>query len=676
MKNASVLLFIFFLLLFVSCSDENVYRDPVEDTTKNIWRVQNHYFATMQEAADYIIAHQWASTTKALGDDEIPEANTAHLLKNVLAQKTIDDKEMDEDGNLYSTADVYSEDYRKGLAITDKTTTGKMKIDFGGYRYDFYYESSDKDSYFFKIDSGEKICIVNGQSVIFNEADHNPYAISVNTKVVTIDAHLLDDRRRDPSDSSKSDSNLIYVGENGHLSIEDVQPTDNQNPFEGRIAVVTDGTTGATLDIATSTVTVDNIYTMYRNEDGTVSETIASGTVIPEEAKSHINIGSGDVTILAINQQTDYYDSSTGAVFDKAVINVLGTKEDTTITTPHSIQETIDEAVEHSDGDAKHNIIHTMTYYPEVPATCTAKGHKQYWICTDPASTVCAGRYYLDADGTTWTTNYDELILPIDPTAHNLEHVKYKAATCTENGSIEYWHCTLCGKYFSDASATTEITEANTVIKAQGHKWETTWSADNTYHWHQCSVCGAHEKDILHSSEGYTYDLDAHWHVCKVCEAVYGKEAHEWSDYKEVSSGHLVATCSICGAKKVAEHEEYLVYDIGIGEARLKNIEATPCGDFLINGIRIENNESLEVMESTVTAEFIPYLNSNTDYTPYCYVNHNGSMASITTGTKDTDGNYKVSFTLSDKKEYGVNIQAKNQGGTLGITCYLHLKNK
>ena len=47
---------------------------------------------------------------------------------------------------------------------------------------------------------------------------------------------------------------------------------------------------------------------------------------------------------------------------------------------------------------------------------------------------------------------------------HDLEHVEAKAATETECGNIEYWHCTVCGKYFSDENGRNEITEEETVI--------------------------------------------------------------------------------------------------------------------------------------------------------------------------------------------------------------------
>lgn len=46
----------------------------------------------------------------------------------------------------------------------------------------------------------------------------------------------------------------------------------------------------------------------------------------------------------------------------------------------------------------------------------------------------------------------------------DLKHVPAKRSTTRTEGSIEYWYCSGCGKYFRDAAATKEITKADTVI--------------------------------------------------------------------------------------------------------------------------------------------------------------------------------------------------------------------
>lgn len=47
---------------------------------------------------------------------------------------------------------------------------------------------------------------------------------------------------------------------------------------------------------------------------------------------------------------------------------------------------------------------------------------------------------------------------------HSVTHVAAKAATTTAAGNIEYWYCAGCNTYWSDASLTNEITQAETVI--------------------------------------------------------------------------------------------------------------------------------------------------------------------------------------------------------------------
>lgn len=46
----------------------------------------------------------------------------------------------------------------------------------------------------------------------------------------------------------------------------------------------------------------------------------------------------------------------------------------------------------------------------------------------------------------------------------DLKHVEAKAATNSEDGNIEYWYCSACGKYYSDAQAAHEIAKEETVI--------------------------------------------------------------------------------------------------------------------------------------------------------------------------------------------------------------------
>lgn len=78
---------------------------------------------------------------------------------------------------------------------------------------------------------------------------------------------------------------------------------------------------------------------------------------------------------------------------------------------------------------------------------------------------------------------------------HNPEHVLEKAATCTEAGNREYWHCFDCGEYFADADCTQVISEADTVLSALGHDMTktpakaATCTEDGNNVYYTCSTC-------------------------------------------------------------------------------------------------------------------------------------------------------------------------------------------
>ncbi len=53
--------------------------------------------------------------------------------------------------------------------------------------------------------------------------------------------------------------------------------------------------------------------------------------------------------------------------------------------------------------------------------------------------------------------------------AHSMTATEAVPATCTTDGNIAYWYCSLCSKYFSDSNGTTEVSLEDTVVSAYGH---------------------------------------------------------------------------------------------------------------------------------------------------------------------------------------------------------------
>ena len=114
-----------------------------------------------------------------------------------------------------------------------------------------------------------------------------------------------------------------------------------------------------------------------------------------------------------------------------------------------------------------------------IPATETANGEKTF-TCT-----VC---------GKTKTE-----IIPALSHQHTPEYVAGTAATCTQPGNKEYWHCEGCGQNFSDEGCQNVLDSV--VIPAAGHslnhvdRVEPTTEADGNIEYWVCSKCGSKFKD-------------------------------------------------------------------------------------------------------------------------------------------------------------------------------------
>ena len=120
---------------------------------------------------------------------------------------------------------------------------------------------------------------------------------------------------------------------------------------------------------------------------------------------------------------------------------------------------------------------HDLSHHNAVPHTCTADGTVEYWDCS-----VC-GKKFSDPNGTAEITNISD---PNDPARHSLVKTDEKAPTCTDNGNTAYWTCTECKNIFSDDAGLNPTTLADVTVSATGHTWSNDWSSDGTGHWHDC----------------------------------------------------------------------------------------------------------------------------------------------------------------------------------------------
>lgn len=115
--------------------------------------------------------------------------------------------------------------------------------------------------------------------------------------------------------------------------------------------------------------------------------------------------------------------------------------------------------------------------------------------------TLC--QYYVD--GCKYDPNgYGVKLLPGKRACtHAMEHIEAKDVTCTQDGNIEYWYCTLCKDYFADSEGNDIISYDYTVLVATGHTpvvdkaVEPTYDSTGLTEGSHCDVC----KEVLKAQE-------------------------------------------------------------------------------------------------------------------------------------------------------------------------------
>ena len=103
-----------------------------------------------------------------------------------------------------------------------------------------------------------------------------------------------------------------------------------------------------------------------------------------------------------------------------------------------------------------------LIHHERTEATAEANGNIEYWECS-----VCH-KYFSDANGQTEITDKDSVVLTYQAPAHTHTLVEVPAveATADADGNIQYWKCSdaECDKYFSDANGENEITDKTSVV--------------------------------------------------------------------------------------------------------------------------------------------------------------------------------------------------------------------
>ena len=240
---------------------------------------------------------------------------------------------------------------------------------------------------------------------------------------------------------------------------------------------------------------------------------------------------------------------------------------------------------------------------------CGEKGseaaHTFEWVTDKAATEEATGLKHEECTVCGYKQN-ENTEIPVLSHIHSMVRTEAASATCTEDGNIEYYTCSKCGKLYSDEAGNNEITKAETVDKTAGHKysdWKTVKDATCTEagtKTRECEVCGAEETAEIEAaghkwSEEYTVDKAATCSEegsksihCSVCDAVQegsgksiAKLDHTFStEWKSDADKHWHG-CTNCGEKgsEAAHTFEWVTDKAATEEATgLKHEECTVCG--------------------------------------------------------------------------------------------------
>ncbi len=127
----------------------------------------------------------------------------------------------------------------------------------------------------------------------------------------------------------------------------------------------------------------------------------------------------------------------------------------------------------------------------------------------------------------------------VDNTKHlNTELHNYIPPTETEAGYSGDTYCSDCGALVSRGEAIAPLPPEEHV-----HSY-TKLNSDDTHHWLECEICGAHTSYTAHTFGDYTAVEDGHYHTCTECGKTVGVPHTPIEDDKDCTTP---LNCSECG---------------------------------------------------------------------------------------------------------------------------------
>ncbi len=163
---------------------------------------------------------------------------------------------------------------------------------------------------------------------------------------------------------------------------------------------------------------------------------------------------------------------------------------------------------------------HQLVYEPEIQAYCDAPGRQDYWHCTE------CGKNFSDEAATQEITNMDNLTVY---TMHHMTKIPGEPATCTSDGTLEYWFCTSCQKKYADSVGLDGSLSDEDLVIPGGHVMvehpgaQATCTENGSLPYYECTRCGNFYVDGL--GENLIEDRDS-----VILPAGHSPVAHEAKD--------------------------------------------------------------------------------------------------------------------------------------------------
>lgn len=237
--------------------------------------------------------------------------------------------------------------------------------------------------------------------------------------------------------------------------------------------------------------------------------------------------------------------------------------------------------------------------------------------------------------------------------AHNVEHVPEKAASCTETGNLEYWLCSICGKYFTDETFTKSTDEAGVTLPALGHALtlkkavKPTHKTAGNIEYYICSRCEKLFKDALGTEETTLEEVTLPM-ISYVTEIILTRDGELVPETMEVD-GRTSRTLSFAVMVQPAGAETKVEWSSSVPAVARMNqsgiVTLLTSGTTVITAAATDGSEVTAQVTLNVTApDYAPRLGAST------LTLNSASSAGVSVDLVESYGNQILSVSVDDER--------------------------